>query len=132
MFITIIIALATYTAMMVSNKLRNPVAIIGTVIMLVYCIVGSVFPLDKFFQKFPIKIAILIFIPCTIYLIGLAVYKPIEIKHSLKNKNRRNLMPGPPLPPVHPPIPKPPPPHIVKSSQLHNDILQKNSDKGGE
>jgi len=130
MFITIIIALATYTTMIVSNKLRNPVAITGTVFMLVYCIVGSVFPLDKFFQKFPIKIAILIFIPCTIYLIGLAIYTPITIKHSLKNKG--NSMPGPPLPPVPPPIPPMPPPHKVIPNPLHNDIMHKTSGKGGE
>lgn len=124
MLLIVIMALVTYTCMVVSNKLRKPVAIIGTVIMLVYCIAGSIFPIDKVFEKFPVKTAILIFIPCTVYLIGLAIYISVKEINFQKDKLEN---PGLPLlkHPVPPPplgghiIPPPPEGHVPPPSEGH-------------
>lgn len=127
MFLVIIIALVTYTCMIVSNKLRKPVAISGTVIMIVYCIIGSAFPLDKLFEKFPIKISILVFIPCTLYLIGLAIYTPIASRHHGPPPKHRLSPPPPPLPPLK--YHEPPPGPLPKERPLSPHLRKKSEDK---
>lgn len=104
MLITIILSLAVYTCMVVSSKLRKPVAIIGSIIMTIYCIVGSIFPMDKLFVEYPIRVAVLNFIPCTAYLVGLAMFTPIKIFCNSKDNSLRNISEHPqegPIPPPH-------------------------------
>jgi len=107
MFLIIIIALGIYTVLIFSNKFRQPIALVCTVIMLLDAMINNIFPSFKLYEKFPIEVVIFMCAPCAVYLIAWAVYIFINFRELPKAHKQ-----PPPLPP--PPPPHGPGPHLVK------------------
>lgn len=62
MFITLFIALVTYSSMVFFTMYRTPIAVLGSGILLLYGTISNAFPASLAFQTFPTEIVILVIV----------------------------------------------------------------------